>query len=153
MSITRETLTGQPYLYVDKECPYGPEIADAMGAGFGEVFGFVGQHGITPQSMPITVYMAMDPSMLRFRAGVMVSAEDAAKASGDVKADVLPEGDVMKTTHTGPYTSLNETHQALWSHMEAEGIPAAMPVWEVYINDPGETPEADLKTDVFRAIA
>ena len=53
MDFIRKTLPEQHYIYVDKEVPYGPEISDAMGAAFGEVFGFIGQNGITPLAMPI----------------------------------------------------------------------------------------------------
>lgn len=152
MAFTRKTLPAQHYIYVDRECPYGPEIAEAMGSAFMEVFRFVGEAGVSPLSMPMSVYLGMDPSILRFRGGVIVSAEDAAKATGTIKADTLPGGDVMTTTHVGSYDTMNQTHQALWQHMEAEGIPGAMPVWEIYADDPGDTPEAELRTDIFRAI-
>ena len=152
MNFTRETLTAQHYLYVDRECPYGPEIAEAMGSAFAEVFGFVGHSGITPLSMPISVYTGMDPKILRFRGGVIVSAEDAAKAAGAIKADVLPEGDVMHVIHEGPYDGMNLTHKALWDHMEAEGIPGTMPMWEIYANDPGETAPEDLRTEIYCTI-
>ena len=154
MEISRTTLQAQPYLFVEGECPYeGEKIAEAMGAAFGQVFGFVGEAGIAPQSAPITVYLAMDPSILRFRSGVMVSAEDAKKATGEVQADNLPAGDAMMTTHIGPYSNMNQSHGALWKHMEAEGIEGAMPVWEVYVDDPEDTDEAELRTEIYRAIA
>lgn len=153
MEFTRSTLPAQHYLYVDRECPYGPEIAQAMGSGFAEVFGFLDAQCITPQTMPMSVYLGMDPSILRFRAGVIVSAEDAAKASGDIKSDTLPAGDVMTTTHVGSYDTMNQTHQALWKHMEDNNIPGAMPVWEIYVDDPGETAAEDLRTEIYCAIS
>lgn len=152
MTFTRKTVPEQHYLYVDRKCPYGPEIAKAMGSGFAAVFGHVGGHGITPQSMPMSIYLGMDPEILRFRAGVMVSAEDATKTGGEVKADTLPAGEAMTTTHVGSYDKMNETHQALWQHMEAENIPAKMPVWEIYIDDPDDTPEDKLRTEIYRMI-
>lgn len=152
MEFTRKTLTLQPYIYVDRECPYGPEIADAMGSAFGEVFAFVGQSGITPLSMPMSVYTGTDPKILRFRGAVAVSAEDAAKATGAIKSDTLPSGDVMHVTHVGTYDAMNLTHQALWSHMETAGITGTMPTWEVYIDDPGETAPETLRTDIFCTI-
>lgn len=152
MEFTRKTLEPQHYIYVDRECPYGPEIAKAMESGFGEVFTFVGTQGLKPLSMPMSVYLEMDPTMLRFRAGVIVSAEDATKASGNIKSDQLPSGDIMTATHTGPYDQMSDSHQAMWKHMEAEGIPAAMPVWEIYVDDPGQVPANQLRTDLYRAI-
>ncbi len=57
MTIERKTLPDQHYLYVDREASYsgGNDIANAMASGFGEVFGFTGQHGITPLTMPASI--------------------------------------------------------------------------------------------------
>ena len=152
MEFEQVTLEPQHYIYVDRECPYGPEIGKAMESAFGEVFGFVGQNGITPLAAPMSVYMEMDPSILRFRGGVIVSAGDAAKATGPIKTDVLPGGAVMKGLHTGSYMRMSETHQALWKHMEEAKIAPAMPVWEIYVDDPGEIAEPELRTEIYRAI-
>lgn len=151
MEFTRTNLPEQHYIYVDRECAYGPEIAQAMGSAFGEVFGAIGPLGITPLSMPISVYTGMDPKILRFRGGVIVSAEDAAKVSGPIRSDVLPT-DVVTATHVGPYDTLNVTHEALWSHMEQQGIPATMPVWEVYVDDPDKVSPDAIRTEVYRAV-
>ncbi|MGB3627134.1 MAG: GyrI-like domain-containing protein [Henriciella sp.] len=154
MNIEKKTLPEQHYIYVDRESPMGPEIAEAMGSGFGEVFGFVAQAGITPLSMPMTLYTAMPSgSTMTFRAGVIVSAEDAAKASGNVKAATIPAGEAVTATHVGPYTNMNVTHQSLWAHCDEKGYTKAMPVWEVYVDDPGEVPEAELRTEIYRAVS
>ncbi|MBY4895260.1 GyrI-like domain-containing protein [Rhodobacteraceae bacterium N5(2021)] len=152
MEITRKTLPAQPYLYVDRECPFGPEIADAMGSAFGELFAFVGQAGVSPMSMPMAIYTEMDPKIMRFRGAVAVSTEDAEKATGTVKSDTLPGGDVMHVTHTGPYDQLRQTHETLLAHMEAEGIKGTMPTWEHYIDDPGDTAPEDLRTEIYYKI-
>lgn len=152
MEFTRKALPEQHYLYVERECPYGPAIAEAMGSGFAEVFGFVGQNGITPLNMPMSVYKGMDPEILRFEAAVFVTAEDAAKASGNIKAGTLAAGDAMSATHVGSYNDMSKSHQAMWDHMKENDIPGAMPVWEIYIDDPGDTAEADLRTEIYKTI-
>jgi effector-binding domain-containing protein len=154
MTIERKTLPQQHYLYVDRSAAItAKEIGDAMASGFGEVFGFVQGKGITPLSMPMAVYMEMPTSnQMAFRAGVFVNAEDAERAEGAIKAAAMPAGDVFTTTHVGPYASLNQTHRALWDHMESPGAVKAMPVWEVYVDDPTTTPEAQLRTEVYRAL-
>ena len=152
MKIERVTLPEQHYVYVDRETPY-TAIADAMASGFGAVFGFVGAKGVTPLAMPMAVYMEMpSEDKMSFRAGVFVSAADAAKAEGDVKSAVMPAGEAFKAVHVGPYAALNQSHKALWDHIEEQGVTKAMPVWEIYVDDPEKTPEADLKTEIYRAI-
>lgn len=151
MEFVRKSLPATHYIYVPRQCP-APEIASAMGSGFGEVFGFVGEAGVMPLSMPMSLYPAMPAAEVSFHAAVMVSAEDAAKVTGNIMAAELPAGEVMMVTHVGPYDKMYEAHQALWAHMEAEGIPAAMPVFEVYIDDPGQVAPDALRTEVYRAI-
>lgn len=153
MDIERLTLPEQHYLYVDRECAFdGKSIGDAMASGFGELFGFVGVAEIAPISMPMAVYVEMPGEKLAFRAGVFVRAEDAAKADGAIKADVMPAGEALTTTHVGPYATLNQSHKALWDYADAEGLAKAMPVWEIYVDDPTKTPEAALRTAIFRAL-
>lgn len=152
MSFERRTFEAQPYIYVEKEVPYGPEIAEAMGAAFGEVFGFVGANGITPLAMPMSVYWGMDPKILRFHGGVLVSADDAAKVSGNIKAGELPAGDAMHTMHVGSYDNMNVTHQSMWNHMKENGINGTMPVWEIYVDDPGEVEADKVRTEIYCAI-
>lgn len=155
MSIERKTLPDQHYLYVERSAALdGKEISEAMGSGFGEVFGFVAQAGVTPLSMPMSLYVDMPAGgKMTFRTGVLVSAEDAGRAAGAIKAGLIPAGEAFTTTHVGPYASLNQTHKALWDHIEAQGAGKAMPVWEIYIDDPGQTPEAELRTEIYRAVA
>lgn len=153
MDFERRHFESQPYIYVDGECAYeAAEISAAMGAGFGQIMGFVSANDIRPLSMPMTVYVSMASDKLRFRAGILVSDEDAAKAEGDVKADNLPEGDAMCGLHIGSYSKLSESHQAMWSHMKENGIEAVMPVWEIYVDDPGQVEESALRTEFYRAI-
>ncbi|MGE0410229.1 MAG: GyrI-like domain-containing protein [Amphiplicatus sp.] len=153
MRFERKTLPDQHYLYVDRECGFDPKsISEAMASGFGEVFAVAQAKGIKPLAMPMSVYMEMPNDKLRFRAGVLVSADDAAKAGGAVKAGVMPAGDVLTTTHVGPYATLNRSHKALWDYAEREGLAKAMPVWEIFVDDPTKTPEIELRTEIFRAL-
>lgn len=154
MTFERKKLSEQHYIYVDREASFsGTEIADAMASGFGEVFGFVEQKGITPLTMPVTVYLKMpDGAKMSFRSGVFVSADAAKLAEGEIKSDVMPAGDVVLTTHVGAYANLNQTHKALWDYMEVQGLPAVMPVWEIYIDDPTTKPESEVRTEIYRAV-
>jgi effector-binding domain-containing protein len=40
----------------------------------------------------------------------------------------------------------------MWRHMEENGLACTMPVWEIYIDDPGDTDPASLRTEIYRAI-
>ncbi|MFK7888340.1 MAG: GyrI-like domain-containing protein [Gammaproteobacteria bacterium] len=155
MDITRKTLPEQHYLYVDREAGFtGNEIADAMGSGFGEVFGFVQQHSMECMSMPVSMYVEMpNGPKMAFRCCMFVNAEDAKKATGSIKAGVIPAGDVATAMHIGSYANLNVSHKAIWDHCDAQGFEKGMPVWEHYIDDPSEVAEDQLRTELYRALA
>lgn len=152
MEFHRVTLPAQHYLYVERECPMA-EIADNMGTAFREIFDFMARHGIQPSGAPMAVYPSMPAdNEVFFECGVIVSAHDAGKAEGLIKSASLPAGDAMTVTHVGPYSELNRTHHALWEHMHAEELDAAMPVWELYVDDPDKVPPARLRTEIYRHI-
>lgn len=156
MIIIRKTLPEQHYLYVDREASFTEPnaIANAMASGFGEVFTFNQENAITPLSMPSSIYMEMPSGdKMAFRAAVFVSAEDAAKAGGNVMAGTIAAGDAIAATHVGPYASLNQSHKAVWDYAETHSLQKAMPVWEIYVDDPTTKAEADIRTEIYRAIS
>ena len=155
MEFTQKTLPEQHYLFVEKLVSFEnpAAIGQAMGEAFTSVMSFVAMKGLRPLSMPISLYLDMpSDGKMTFRGGVFVSAEDADKAEGEIKADTIPAGDVMTTVHVGPYSHLNVSHKALWDHVDSLGLSKAMPVWEHYIDDPTQVPEADCRTEIYRSI-
>ncbi|WP_306252158.1 GyrI-like domain-containing protein [Parvularcula sp. IMCC14364] len=154
MTFERKTLPEQHYVYVEREASYaGNEIAEAMGSGFGEVYMFTEENNMARLAMPMAIYMDMPAGdKMTFRTALFVSEEDAARAEGNIKAATMPAGEVMTTTHIGSYATMNQSHQALWNHMEENGIPGAMPVWEIYVDDPTTKPEEEVRTEIYRAI-
>jgi len=155
MDFERKTMPEQHYLYEDRAVSFmdPAAIGQAMGSAFAEVFGFASANNVTPLSMPTSLYVEMPTDgTMRFRGGVFVSAQDAAKASGEIRAGQIPAGDVVRTTHVGPYSSLNVSHKALWDHMAGLGLTKAMPVWEVYVDDPTTVAESDCRTEIYRAV-
>ena len=144
----------RPYLYVDRTCSMDPaEISRTTGDAFMRVYGFMNENGITPAEPPLSVYYTYDPQTVTFRAGFLVSKDDAKKASGDVKADVTPAGRVVHFIHTGPYSKMRESYGVLMGWLDKQGLKLGAPTWEVYIDDPDKTPEENLRTEIFVALA
>lgn len=147
-------VTERPYFYVDCNCPMVPaQISETMGKAFMEVFTFMQQNGVAPTDGGLSVYYSYDPDTVDFRTGFFVSAEDAKKASGRIKADVTPAGRVVGFTHVGPYSKFGESYDQLAGWLEKEGLKLGAPTWEVYVNDPNTTPEEELRTDIYVSLA
>ena len=56
-------------------------------------------------------------------------------------------GEVLRITHKGPYDTVGQSWMAIFQHAAKLGrTPGAG--WEIYLNDPGDTPAAELLTDI-----
>ena len=141
----------QPYLYNEQSCSMDPnDISKAMGLAFQTVADLIGKKGITSAAKPLSVYYTHDPQTMTFRAGFLVSAEDAQKAEGDVKADVLPAGKVLNYVHKGPYAKLRVSYGEMMKYIEENGMTVGAPTWEIYLNEPGNVASEDeLETDIY----
>ncbi|MFZ2101781.1 MAG: GyrI-like domain-containing protein [Oricola sp.] len=147
-------VTEQPYVYADCKCAMAPaDISRTMGNAFALVMEFIQKNGLTLTGPALSVYYSYDPETVEFRAGFFVSAEDAKKASGAIKAGMTPAGRVVSFTHVGPYSKFSESYGALMEWMQGEGLALGAPTWETYVDDPDSTPEAELRTDIYVSLA
>lgn len=149
------TVSPRHYFYVAGRSSMNPDdISAVMAEGFGKVMAFVIAQGIRPQSMPMAAYHdgpqeGVDGAMgIAFQMGVFVSEADAARAAGDIQAGATPAGRALHFTHVGPYATLRDSYGAAMAHITEEGLTIGAPSWEIYVDDPGEIPEADLRTEI-----
>jgi len=142
------------YLYVEGESGMDPDdISAEMGRCFGQVMRFMSDHGIEAAGPPLSVYHEHDPERLRFRAGMIVGPEALQSEAGAVKGDLTPGGHVLTFIHVGPYATLRDDYAEMMDWIAEQGLTMATPTWEIYLDDPGEVPEAELRTKVHVALA
>ncbi|WP_299726484.1 GyrI-like domain-containing protein [uncultured Tateyamaria sp.] len=141
----------QPYLYCERSCSMDPgDISQNMGMAFQAVGDLIAEKGITSAGKALSAYYTYDPQVMTFRAGFFVSAEDAKKAEGDVKGDVLPAGKVLNYIHRGPYSMLRISYGDMMEYLAKNGMTAGAPTWEIYLNEPDEvSSEDELETEIF----
>ena len=143
-----------PYLYVDRTSSMDQaDVGKAMQTGFGQVWGFMQQHGVPPAGGALSVYYDYAEDTLKFRVGFIIDRDDMAAAEGAVKADVTPAGRVLHFTLRGSYDGLRPAYDEMMTHMETEGLQYTPPTWEIYMNGPDDVPEDQLVTDCYQAFA
>ena len=142
---------GASYLYAERTCSTDPgDISRNMGIAFGTVGALVGTKRIASVGNALSVYYTHDPETMTFRAGFLVSDEDAAKAEGEVKAGALPAGEVLNFIHRGPYTNLRHSYGEMMKYLGERGMTVGAPSWEIYLNDPDSvSSEDELETDIY----
>ena len=122
----------------------------AFAARFGELFAWLGSHGVTPSGPPFFRYNVIDmDGQLDMEAGVPV----AATTDGDevVVAGVLPGGRYATAVHVGHPQGLMMATRELLDWAAAQGLEWDMSAgdhgerWgsrlEIYFTDPSEEPD------------
>ena len=110
----------QPYVAVPFTVTMAtfPQAADT---GFPELFGWLGEHGITPSGPPFIRYHVIDMAAeLEIEIGAPVAA--AQPGSGRIRAGELPGGRYVTLVHTGPYDGLVAANAALQDWAREQGI-------------------------------
>lgn len=149
--ITLETMPARPIASVRVHTDMDRIQAD-LERGFGRVFGTMGAQGHPPAGAPLVIYheLAVDePGEIEIAVPCPPEVEEA---DGVGRHD-LPAGDVAATVHTGPYDQIAPAYHAIQSWIAEHGHEVAGPPREIYLSDPGDTPEDQLQTRVEWPIA
>ncbi len=122
-------------------------LPQAMGEAYGQIMNFLGQTGENPTGAPYTAYYNMDMEDLDVEIGFPVGKP--LNPQGDLKRGEIPAGRYASCVHTGPYNEVEKAYTALTAWMEAEGHVPTGVAYEIYLNDPEETPPDQLLTEIL----
>lgn len=148
MKITSVQLAAQPMVYVTATASMA-EIPVFMGTAFATLGQFLGTSGVVALGPPMAIYHDWSGDKTAVEVGFPVSSADALKATGDVLAGMTPSGYALKVVHIGPYDDFPATYAAIAAAMKEAGIPDSSRMWEVYLNELGATPAAELITEIY----
>lgn len=152
MHITRVELSAQPMLYVSTTAAI-TQMPAAMGTAFATLGQFFKTSGAAPLGPPLAVYHDWSGDKTAVDIGFPVTGADAQKASGSIRSGMTPGGFALKVVHIGPYNDFPATYEAIGAAMMAAGIPGSTRMWEVYLGQPGVTPDAELITEIYTQVS
>ena len=148
--ITIEEVATQPMVSIRRVTPL-EQIGPSIGQIYGELGAFLGAQGIAPCGAPFTRYHGCTDAGMDIEPGMPIAAPT--DGAGAILAGTLPGGKAAVYTHTGPYHLLGPAHEAVQAWITEQGLTAAGPPWESYLNDPGQVPESELQTRIFSPLA
>ncbi len=123
------------------------QIGPAMGEAFPKIYHAVVSSGVQPAGMPLARYFDFDEEATTFECAIPVP--DPFTGTNEVQASTVGGGEAAFTLHTGPYDQIGRTWEALMAWVTEQGRAPAGPTWEVYIDDPQEVAESELKTELY----
>lgn len=122
-------------------------------ATLGSLFGRLLEHAATQSldiaGQPLTLTADPDPVQWRFQAALPVRLGGPWQSDGgDVELLQLPGGPALVAELVGPYAGLADAVARLDAHARSLGLARAGPIRQVYVSDPGDTPEDALVTRI-----
>jgi effector-binding domain-containing protein len=122
------------------------QLGQALGEAYGAIAQYLGELGEAPAGPPFAAYHNEDMEDLDVEIGFPVARELPGR--GDILAGEIPGGGVATCLHTGPYSGIGSAYEALSHWMEENGYQPTGVAYEVYLNDPDETPPEELQTQI-----
>lgn len=127
------------------------QIGAAMAEAFPRIYHAVISSGVQPAGMPLARYFDMGAESTTFECAIPVPGPFT--ATGEVEASSIGGGEVAFTLHVGPYDTIGETWEALVGWIAEQGKSQAGPGWESYLNEPGQVPDSELRTEIYVPVA
>lgn len=128
-------------------------VAEDIGAGYGELFTYLGELGEQPSGAPFALYYGPDFDPEDFEMELCVPVNRMIESRGDLVSHEVPSGQAAVTIHKGPYSEMEPVYKDLDAWLKENGYRYAGPAREVYLNDPDQVAESDLLTEVSIPIA
>ncbi|MEM8882575.1 MAG: GyrI-like domain-containing protein [Planctomycetota bacterium] len=143
MEFRTEELAARPFVFVRVETKMH-EIGEKIGEALAKVGPYVGENAA---GMPVTRYVDWNEEGGGMEIGLPVRAP--MEGEGDVQCGELIAGKVLTCTHVGPYDNLKQSWAALHAHIAEHDLPSRAAPWEVYADDPGQTPIDQVRTLIY----
>jgi len=123
------------------------DLSRVLGKAYGSVAQYLGELGEYPAGPPFVAYYNDDMEDLDIEAGFPVTGELPGR--GDIEAGEIPVGKAAVCLYTGPYEAIEPAYNALSRFVEESDYTATGVVYEMYLNDPQETPSEELQTQII----
>ena len=139
-------LPNQAILSVRRRTPV-QSLPQVIGEAYQSIARYLAKLGEQPSGPPFAAYYNMDIQDLDVELGFTVT--ESIPGDNDITSSKLPGGKAAKAVHLGPYCDVEPTYDALMQWIKDHGYEWTGVAYEFYINDPNDTPAAELQTEIF----
>jgi len=126
------------------------DLPQVFGKGYGEIAQYLGELQEQAAGPPFAIYYNMDMQDLDVEFGFPVST--SLTGMGNIDASETPGGKSASCLHIGPYSDVEPTYNALFQWIKDNGYEATGVAYEMYLNDPEQTPPEKIETQIHLLI-
>lgn len=147
--------TPETWAYVACRSGVQPEeIRRTIEHAFAQLTEAIARGGVRAKGAPRAHYHYRDGAETGFELGFPIVADDASAAKrAGLGVGQTFSGNAFSMVHEGPYAELSKAYKRLEQELSAQGFSGSGDTWEVYLNDPDNTPPAELRTQIYWPIA
>lgn len=129
-------------------------IAESMGAAFPEVYKAATDSEAQINGVPFSIYNKMDMVKKTCSYTAAIPVGSSVSVGHGVQCSDRPACKALKVVHTGPYRHLGNAWSTGMSEIRhaKKKMDKAKPPFELYVNDPENTPEESLITEIYMPI-
>ena len=124
-------------------------IAAALAVAYVEVTAFMEVNDLARVGPPLVVERGRESGSYQFDAAIPLAAEAESSAGGKVLLGTTYGGAVVRGIHTGPYYTLESTHEKVVAFVAASGLVENGDPWNEFVTDPGTTAPENIITHVY----
>jgi effector-binding domain-containing protein len=138
--------TAQPVLSVRARGAV-KDLPAIMGRSYGTIGAYLGRMGRQPAGAPFVAYHNQDMQNLDLEIGFPVAK--GLPGEGEIQPGEIPGGKAASCMHIGPYDKIAAAYEALEQWMQSKGRQGTGVCYEIYLNDPQQTPPGQLQTQIL----
>jgi len=124
------------------------KIIEAMNADYPKLMGYIAQQGKQIAGAPYCFYTNANGDYTQFDIELGIPVNETVSVFGEIFMSQTYEGKALVATHKGTYKDLEKTYCALMDYAKENSIGIANDCYDYYLNNPADTPESELLTQV-----
>jgi effector-binding domain-containing protein len=148
MNIEVTNQKSQIAVAIKKENATMAEISVVATEGLQKVYGFLAQQGTEIAGAPYLAYMNGNADFSQFDVELGIPIREEITVNGEFFMSKTCVGKAITATHKGAYKDVEIAYTALMNYMAENKLESTGVYYDYYINDPADTPESELLTQV-----
>jgi len=110
---------------------------------------YLSEQGTEMSGAPYLAYMNANDDFSQFDIEWGFPVAEPVPVSGEFYMSQTHEGKAITATHKGSYNDLETTYYAIMDYAKENSLESTGIYYDYYLNDPDETPESELLTQVL----
>lgn len=123
------------------------DLPQLFGKAYGMIAQYLGEIGEAPAGAPYAGYHNLDMQDLDIEIGFPVNKPLTGR--GEIQASQIPGGSLATCLYSGSYDGMKGAYEALTGFVKERGCEPTGASYEIYLNDPMNTPPQELKTIII----